>query len=202
MKENLAAVHQMSEQPEKDLREYYEELDRKFRATKEAENEQTEGEAGMNIMGLFHQERKQICQADHVRGGERISITIDSGAAESVMPKTQCQDYPILQGEWTGAQYGTADGGVITNLGERTLVMDLQSGMTRGMLFQVGDKVTKPLGAVSRIADKGNRLIFEAGYGFIENIATFDRTYFDRKDDVYALEAFVRPHAAGFRRQS
>ena len=118
------------------------------------------------------------------------------------MPKTQCLDYPVMPGEWTGSQYGTADGGVITNLGERTLVMDLQSGATRGMLFQVGDKVTKPLGAVSRIADKGNRVIFEAGYGFIENVKTLDRTYFDRKEDVYSLEAYVRPHAASFRRQS
>ena len=118
------------------------------------------------------------------------------------MPKTLCQDYPILPGEWTGSQYGTADGGVITNLGERTLVMDLQSGSTKGMLFQVGDKVTKPLGAVSRIADKGNRVTFEAGYGFIENVKTLERTYFDRRDDVYALEAYVRPHTASFRRQS
>ena len=134
--------------------------------------------------------------------GERISITIDSGAAESVMPKLQCQDYPILPGEWTGAQYGTADGGIITNLGERTLVMDLQEGSTKGMLFQVGDKVTKPLGAVSRIADKGNRVVFEAGYGFIESVTSGDRTYFERKEDVYTLEALVRPHTASFRRQS
>ena len=118
------------------------------------------------------------------------------------MPQGQCKDYPILPGEWTGSQYGTADGGVITNLGERTIVMDLQGGVTKGMLFQVGDKVTKPLGAVSRIADRGNRVIFEAGYGYIENVMTLDRTYFDRKEDVYALEALVRPHTANFRRQS
>ena len=81
-------------------------------------------------------------------------------------------------------------------------MMDLQGGTTRGMLFQVGDKVTKPLGAVSRIADRGNRVVFEAGYGFIENIKTHDRTYFQRKDDVYSLEALVRPHSTNFRRQS
>ena len=201
---DLQVKQDVRDMTEADIRRWYEEFDKEFRAKKDEDfNSGPMKECSHDILGLFHQgEKRQIMMAEHGRSGERISITIDSGAAESVMPKSACADYPILPGEWTGSQYGTADGGVITNLGERTLVMDLQGGTTRGMLFQVGDKVTKPLGAVSRIADRGNRVVFEAGYGFIENIKTHDRTYFQRKDDVYSLEALVRPHSANFRRQS
>ena len=153
-------------------------------------------------MGLFHSDPKlQICPVSRAEK-ERIEITIDSGAAESMMPKHLCQDYPMTPGAWTGSLYGTADGGTITNLGERLLVMDLQEGQTRGMQFQVGDKCTKPLGAVSRIVDKGNRVVFEDTHGYIENKATFEKTFFERKDDVYVLNALVRPFNEGFRRQS
>ena len=161
-----------------------------------------------DVMGLFHVDgvdggNMQLCPVEHAhRGGEKLSITIDSGAAESIMPRDRCADYPLSAGMWTGSQYGTADGGTITNLGERLLVMDLKGGDTRGMQFQVGDKATKALGAVSRIADKGNRVVFEAEYGYIQNLRDGKCTYFDRKDDVYVMDTIVRPYSASFQRQS
>ena len=80
--------------------------------------------------------------------------------------------------------------------------MDLQNGATRGMQFQVGDKATKALGAVSRIADKGNRVVFESTHGFIQNKKDGKCTYFDRKDDVYVMDTIVRPFSPSFRRPS
>ena len=155
-----------------------------------------------SAMGLFHADvSQQICQVNHAKG-ERLSITIDSGAAESIMPQGKCADYPLSAGMWTGSEYGTADGGVIRNLGERLLVMDVQNGATRGMQFQVGDKATKALGAVSRIADKGNRVVFEASHGYIQSKQNGACTYFDRKDDVYVMETIVRPFSTSFRRPS
>lgn len=74
--------------------------------------------------------------------------------------------------------------------------------MTAGMQFQVGDKITKPLGAVSRITDKGNRVVFEQSYGYIENTTTGECRYFDREEDVYVLNALVRPYHELFVRQS
>ena len=152
-------------------------------------------------MGLFNK-AKQLCPVEKslTHRGERMDITIDSGAAESVMPVSKCEDYPLKSGAWTGSEYGTADGGTIVNLGERLLIMDLKDGTTKGMQFQVGDKCTKALGAVSRIADKGNRVVFEASYGFIQGKQTGECTYFERKDDVYVLETIVRPHNDLFRR--
>ena len=67
---------------------------------------------------------------------------------------------------------------------------------------QVGDKVTKALGAVSRITDRGNRVVFEQTHGFIQNKANGECTYFDRKDDVYVLETLVRPPSVLFPRPS
>ena len=82
------------------------------------------------------------------------------------------------------------------------LVMDLKDGTTKGMRFQVGDKATKALGGVSRITDKGNRVVFESEYGFIQSKGTGECTYFDRKDDVYVMETLIRPHVMSFTRPS
>ena len=134
--------------------------------------------------------------------GEIISITIDSGAAESVMPMGIHNDYPMNRNELTGTQYDSADGGTITTVGEKVLVLDLPDGCTRGLRMQVADTVTKPLGAVSRITSRGNRVVFDEEEGYIENKKTGEKTWFVKRDDVYVLDAVVRPYSAGFQRQS
>ena len=101
----------------------------------------------------------------------------------------------------TGEEYEAAQGGIITNVGERDIVFDTKEGTTRGFHFEVGDSINKPLGSVGRITDKGNRVVFEKGYGYIEDLETFERTWFDREDNVYVLNVLVRPPAS-FRRQS
>ena len=68
--------------------------------------------------------------------------------------------------------------------------------------MQVADTVTKPLGAVSRITSKGNRVVFEENDGYIENKTTGEKTWFVLKDDVYVLDAMVRPYSQSFQRQS
>ena len=130
-----------------------------------------------------------------------ISITIDSGAAVSVLPRNCCNGYAIKEGPETGTEYESADGGVITNIGEKAIVIDTKEGTARGFQFQVGDSIRKPLGSVAKITDKGNRVVFEDTYGYIENKSTKERTWFDRRDDVYVLDALVRP-ATSFRRPS
>ena len=81
-------------------------------------------------------------------------------------------------------------------------MLDLPDGCTRGLRMQVADTVTKPLGAVSRITSRGNRVMFDEEEGYIENKKTGEKTWFVRRDDVYVLDAVVRPYNQGFQRQS
>ena len=98
-------------------------------------------------------------------------------------------------------EYGTADGGTIKNLGERCVVFDTEDGQTAGMRLQVGDKITKPLGAISRIVDKGNRVVFESGYGYIENDKSGERTYMEEKEGLYMVKLWVPRDQEGFTRR-
>ena len=65
-------------------------------------------------------------------------------------------------------------------------------GQLKGMTFQVA-KVSKPLGAVSRICDAGHTVVFKAGAGCIINDATGEQTWLRRENGVYVLDAWVAP---------
>ena len=76
-------------------------------------------------------------------GWQRMRVTVDSGAAESVIPLGEITAYPRIKpvvDEW----YQTASGEPIKNEGEQRIPMLMPSGQLRGMTFQACD-VTKPL---------------------------------------------------------
>eukprot|EP00973_Karenia_brevis_P019958 2739237-Karenia_brevis.AAC.1 len=52
---------------------------------------------------------------------EVLSVTVDSGAADSVIPEGKCNQYEVVdtQKSLTGTNYSGADGSKIPNLGER-----------------------------------------------------------------------------------
>ena len=81
-------------------------------------------------------------------------------------------------------------------------MIDTQEGSTRGWGFQVGDAIKKPLGSVARITAKGNRVVFESDHGYIENKVSGELTWFAMRDNVYVLDALVRPCQQGFPRPS
>jgi hypothetical protein len=61
------------------------------------------------------------------------------------------------------------------------------------MTFQVCD-VMRALAAVSRIADKGNRVVFEHGKmkgGYIENVAAGKRIKMRRKGEAYVIDVVI-----------
>lgn len=139
---------------------------------------------GEENIGIFH-----VGKAEN----RKISIMIYSGAGESVMPCNMFDDYETIQTNKTGYRYQAANGGQITNLGEKRLNLALENGDTRGFQFQVTDKVTRPLGAVSRITSKGNIVHFEMGNSYIQNKSTGEKHWLEESKGVYLLEADVKP---------
>jgi hypothetical protein len=141
-------------------------------------------------------------------------ITIDSGAAESVMPKEMLPNEPAVDGKAkkSGVRYVAANGAKMENMGEKKAKFRTNGTQAiNGITFQVTD-VSKPLASVSRILDKGNRVVFSRGPegSYIENTETGE--WFPLKEergtfvlDVEWLEPEVNQlsthRASGFPRQ-
>lgn len=143
----------------------------------------------------------------------RGKITIDSGAAESVLPRGMLPNEPLREGaaKRSGVKYVAANGARMENLGEKRARFR-RSGEAgiNGITFQVTD-VAKPLAAVSRILDKGNRVVFSRGAegSYIENVSTGEWMPLKEEKGTFVLEVdFLQPEeameeqaAAGFARR-
>jgi hypothetical protein len=94
--------------------------------------------------------------------GRDGQITIDSGAAESVMPKDSFLNIPFMPADRhkSQAKYVAANGSRMGNYGQKRIPFKMKGGEgAQSIVFQVTD-VTKPLAAVSRIVEKGNVVQF------------------------------------------
>ena len=122
-------------------------------------------------------------------------LIIDSGAAETVMPRDWFRSHPLMATEASrnGEFFITADGTEIENEGARRLTLctpDWQN--VRNMEFQVTD-VNKALGSVSKMVRNGNRVVFDAMGSYIENTQTAERIWLREDNGVYVLDVLVAP---------
>ena len=140
----------------------------------------------------------------HRSGWKKMRITVDSGAAESVIPVDEVMNYkknkPRME-EW----FQTASGEPIRNEGEQRIPIMLSSGQLRGMTFQACE-VTKPLASVKRMMDAGHAVVFApeaAGGSFVMNLETGEDEVLIEEDGNYYMDVWVPPPDAlpGFIRQ-
>ena len=120
-------------------------------------------------------------------------ITVDSGAAESVMPKDILKEVQLRESEGSknGIHYKAADRGRMPNYGEKKvefqMVGDGQPKGIHSITFQVTD-ATKPLAAVSKMVKKGNRVVFDPQRSYIENIQTGKQINLIEVGGTYQME--------------
>ena len=122
-------------------------------------------------------------------------IIIDSGAAESVLPKDWCPQAALLKGESFGKNYTAANGSAIKNRGEKIVSMMTQEGQWKNLKFQVCD-VTRPLASVSKIVEAGHTVVFNPswkGGSYILNLQTREKTWLAQRDGVFVLDAKIAP---------
>ena len=129
--------------------------------------------------------------------GEKITVTIDSGAVDSVGPKTMATDLPIRDtpASRAGLKYRAANGTTIDNLGEKAIQGVTKQGNKVGMTFQVAN-VTKPLGAVRAMLAAGNKVVFEAGNSYIQDKTRTIKTPIEERNGAYVFDIW-RPKAPG-----
>ena len=81
-----------------------------------------------DLCGLWA--RQALCAANEKPQWERVVLTVDSGASDTVIPPSVACNVPLVNTLKTGIEYEVANGGVITNLGERQAKVKM-SGMAR-----------------------------------------------------------------------
>ena len=95
--------------------------------------------------------------------------------------------------------YTAAGGKKLANEGEKDICMVTGDGNTVMTNWQTVD-ITRPLSSVRQICLQGNRVLFGAQGGVIQNIETGKETPFGVEDNVYVLDLWLPPSqaAAGF----
>ena len=145
-------------------------------------------------------------------GGRRFKmargITVDSGAADNVMPRRMMRRGMRLrpsEASRAGIHYVAANGSRIPNEGETDFNFQDSEGKKHGWCFQVAN-VNKVLASVSYMVDSGHRVTFDkcettgVDLSFIVNKKTGDTVKMRRDRNVWIIDAFVDSDA-DFRRQ-
>ena len=172
----------------------------KIRATCMAERAAAEASQGLNNVRTLVED-KPVNQINEVatshEGWQLLSMAVDSGAAETVIPHRLVTQHPIMptRDSQTGLCYASATGQPIPNLGEQKLPLFTNEGTLRGMTFQAAP-VSKPLGSVKRMCASGHRVVFDDDGSYIENKATGEINWLREEEGNYMLDAWiVPPHA-------
>ena len=121
-------------------------------------------------------------------------IAVDSAADESCWPSGQGDAYPTKPST-RKMVLKTANGGDMGHYGQKGIIFKYAGGKDpMGLVFQVTD-VKKPLLAVRRLVEKGNKVVLSAGDGesYIHNLESKVKVPVKKKGGPFVIEAhFVK----------
>ena len=136
-------------------------------------------------------------------GGRRLrmarGITVDSGAADNVMPRKVIRKNMKVrssQASRSGVHYVAANDHRIANEGEVDFAFETKDGQAHSWTFQVAE-VNKVLASVSALVDSNHRVTFEKDektgidMSFIVNKTTGRTIKMRRERNVWTIDAFV-----------
>ena len=136
---------------------------------------------------------------------EKISLTVDSGASDTVVPPSVCAFAPLHKGAKFGIEYEIANGDTVSNMGERSCLMRTCATDTEDdameVIFQVVD-VSKSLLSVHRVCEQGHDVVFSAKDGGSAILIGGDpkrKIPLRNCGGTYELDVWVKPNA-GFSR--
>ena len=123
-----------------------------------------------------------------------LSLAVDSGAAESVIPHTLIQDHPIRETEASknGSNYISATGEPISNFGEQRLPLISRKGSTRSMTPQAAP-VDRLLGSVKRMCQAGHKVVFDIDGSYVLNKTTKEVKWLREENGNVMLDMWVIP---------
>ena len=118
-----------------------------------------------------------------------IELTADSGACDTVIPKTMCPGIPIVPSQQSlfGLKYEVANGAALKNLGERRCQIWTEGATSaKNITMQVAD-VHKGLPSLSRCADMGFESRFGSEAGCLIHVETGEVIPLVRRGNLAAM---------------
>ena len=124
----------------------------------------------------------------------RKGLTIDSGAADHVMPLGWLAWIIMVAsaGSLRRLHYVAASGTRIPNLGQQVVRFLTENGTWASWTFQVA-AVNKPLVSVSKLVDDGWRVVFDDEASYCWHKKTGRRIAIKRERGVFVVDAYVDP---------
>ena len=122
-------------------------------------------------------------------------LTVDSGAAETVIPHMLVGSHPIVETDASrsGLNYASATGDPILNLGEQKLPLLTQEGSLRAMTFQAA-LADRPLGSVKRMCNSGHTVVFDEDGSYVPNKLTGEANWMRKENGNYIMDLWVMPN--------
>ena len=119
-----------------------------------------------------------------------MEVLVDSGACETVMPVDVAKHIKIHEspGSQAGQEYEVASGAPVDNVGERRCMVSTEgSEEDKLMVFQVVDKIKKPLLSVTKVADMGFECVLGRTGGYILDTKNGEKLPVERRGNLYVL---------------
>ena len=125
----------------------------------------------------------------------RVTWSVDSGAAVTIIPRSVGADYPTEDTQ-SGVTYKTASGEDVPDLGMRRLLGTVRSGggqdVLKGIKARVGN-VTRGLLAVSELIDAGNEVHFTPARSWVRQVNTGTDLDIERRGKVFEMNMDLLP---------
>merc|ERR1712240_44583 len=147
----------------------------------------------MEIASVEVNRPRDIGAVTHTDGEwERIPVKIDSGAIDTVMPPTVAKYFDTVQTEMSkkGPGFRAANGSAIRHYGQKTLEGIGDQYQPLSMTAQVVD-VKTTLGSVNQMLKAGNRVHFETGNCYIQDVRTGRKTRIEEKGGTFEVGIWV-----------
>ena len=145
---------------------------------------------------LFFKEKPKLLAAATETRWEKVTLTVDSGASDTVVPPTVAPGAPLQKSDRVGIEYEIADGHVIENLGEKHCLTKFSDSNAAPMLmnFQVVD-VSKALLSVHRVTEQGHDVQFSTKNGnyIYLNGDRSQKLELRHVGGTYELDVWVKP---------
>ena len=128
------------------------------------------------------------------QGWQKVSVAVDSGAAETVIPHTLVMGHPIMETDASrnGVNYASATGQPIPNLGEQRLPLCTVEGSLRSMTFQAAP-VSRALGSVKRMISSGHRVVFDEDGSFVQNKQSGEINWLREENGNFMMDMWIMP---------
>ena len=131
-------------------------------------------------------------------GWERLSLKIDSGAVDTVIPRSTGKAFPVKESEMSrsGQSYRAANGSPITAYGERHLSGVSNDWIPFNIKAQVAD-VKAPLGSVMHMIRAGNRVVFDSQGSYLLNKRSGQTLPIKEKEGGFEMEFWIQECKSG-----